>query len=113
MAPILDRADPHLVVHIHFERKSGNRRHIMAGANLGASGRAAVLDYFRLRDSGRIADFIDSIRDAQALLEIRRGVGSRARIKHQYCGLTACLEHTLAGSADQKTVGPRQRTQHA
>ena len=100
MAPILDRADSHLVARIHFERESGIIRDIMAGAPLGASGGAAVLDYIRLRDPGRIADFTDSIRDAETLLEIRRGVGSRDLIKHQYGGLTACLEHALPSSAD-------------
>jgi hypothetical protein len=61
MAPILDRADTHPVACIHFERESRNSRHIMAGAPLGASGGAAVLDYIRLRDSGCIADLTDSI----------------------------------------------------
>jgi hypothetical protein len=81
MATILDRADNCLVARIHSERKFGNGRHTMDSAIVGAPGGATLVDYFRLCNSWRSADFTDSVRNAQAFLEIRRCVGSRARIK--------------------------------
>jgi hypothetical protein len=81
MAAILDRADNCLVARIHSERKFGNGRHTMDSAIVGAPRGATLVDYFRLRNSWRSTDFTDSVRNAQAFLEIRRCVGSRARVK--------------------------------
>ncbi len=81
MATILDRADICPVACIHSERKFGNGRHNMGGAVVGTSGSATVVDYIRLGDSWRFSDFTDSVRDAQALLEIRLCIGGSTRIE--------------------------------
>jgi hypothetical protein len=108
MAAILGRSDTRLVDRVHSERESGNSRDAVGGSVMGAPGGAAVVDYIRLRDPWCCADFADSIRDAQAFLEIRFGVGSRTRIQQQYRGLTIRLQHALFGWANQKAVGARQ-----
>jgi hypothetical protein len=91
MATILGRFDTRLVAGLHSHRKPGNASHAVGGAPVGTPGRTALVDYFRLRDPGRCADFTDSVRDAQAFLEIRFGIRSGDRIEQQYCGMTTRL----------------------
>ncbi len=81
MATILDRADICPVACIHSERKFGNGRHNMGGAVVGTPGSASIMDYIRLHDFWRSVDFTDSVRDAQAFLEICLCIGSRAHIE--------------------------------
>lgn len=107
MATVLDRADSGVVAWLRAKREFGNRRHVMGGAVMGASGGAAVVDYIRVRDLWCGSDPPDSVRDAQAFLEIRLCVCGCHRVKQQYRGLTTRFEHGLAGRANQKAVGAR------
>jgi len=104
MATILDRADTRLVDWVHSWRKFENTRHAMGGAAVGAPGGTAVVDYIRLRDFWCCSDFTDSVRDAQAFLEIRLCVSSGDRIKQQYRGLSTCLQHALHSRPYQEPV---------
>jgi hypothetical protein len=81
MAAILDRADNYLLARIHSEWKFRNGRHTMAGAIVGAPRSATLVDYFRLCNSWCSADLTDSVRNAQAFLEIRLCISSRIRVK--------------------------------
>ncbi len=81
MAAILDWADTRRVACIRSEREFGNGRHVMGDAIVGAPGSASIMDYIRLHDFWRSVDFTDSVRDAQAFLEICLCISSRAHIE--------------------------------
>ena len=92
---------------IRAQRQSGNGRHALVDTALGAPDGAFIVGDTGLRDFWCAPDPADSIRDAQALLEIRFRVGSCFCIKQQYRSLTTCLQHTLPGRTNQKAMGAR------
>jgi hypothetical protein len=105
MAPVLDRTDPALVGRLCSERKFEHLGYSLGDSALDTSDGASLGDYFRLRDIWFGADTFDSVRLAQALLEICRGIGRCAVVEQQYRSLTTGFEHALARRADQQAVG--------
>jgi hypothetical protein len=92
MAAVLGRSNYPFLARVRAKREFGNRSHPVVGTAVDSSGGASVLDYIRLRYFRRRADAVDSIRDAQALLEIRLGISGSARIEQQYRSLTPRLK---------------------
>jgi 5-carboxymethyl-2-hydroxymuconate isomerase len=104
MAAVLDHSDTRLVARVHSKREFGNRSYAVAGTIMGTPSGAAVVDNIRLRNFWCCPDFADSVHDAQAFLEVCLRIGSRNRIQQQHRGLTACLQHALAGRANQQAM---------
>jgi hypothetical protein len=97
MAAILGCSYNRFLARVHSQRKPGNGRHPVAGAVMGTSGGAAVVDYFGFRDPWCCTNCADSVRNAQTFFEIRVCIGGHDRIQQQYRGLTAHLQYPLSG----------------
>jgi hypothetical protein len=108
MATLLDHPDTRLVARVRSEWEFGNGGHSVGGAVVGTPGRAAVLDYFRLRCFWFSVDFADSVRDAQAFFEICCCIGRGTGIQQQYRNLTARLKHALRSGTNEQSVRARQ-----